>query len=273
MLYSRKYFIKNGFFKKKFNKKTFFLLKKLKYFIERELKKITANKYINLNNFNNYNFDRRRIVFIQIKLKKYLENHKQLHLFLESFIKDIDIISIIGPDISYQKSPWIRIARPNKPEDNIGYHKDTLYGQDTLIPTLHFPLITLPKNGCLNFISGSFNIIESKIKFNNEILFESSVKNSIKHKIGIPYKPKVIKIKNINKFSIKFGEYVFFVPSIIHGQEVNFSNLTRFSIDVRFVNNFYLNSLSDNKKKSFNFKEISNSDLKKLSNFYLHFNK
>ena len=181
-----------------------------------------------------------------------------------------EIFFILGPDISYQTHPWARIARPYSYEDNIGFHKDTLYGQNPLIPTVHFPLLNTDIDGSLGFVAKSFRKNEKKLIFKNET-FKKSVKNSIEYKNGVPYKPKSILVKNSKKFPIKFGEYVVFVPSLIHGQEINKSKLTRFSIDVRFINSFYLQLIGNNSR--FLFKQICNSDIKKLEEVYISANK
>ena len=51
-----------------------------------------------------------------------------------------------GIDIHIQKNPFLRIARPNKIEDNIGFHRDTLYGQSQFEVSVHVPLVNLDKS-------------------------------------------------------------------------------------------------------------------------------
>ena len=268
MLLNKKNFLKDGFCKGKFNSKTFLFLNKLTSELELGLKKKTKIKKINFYNFHNFDFNRNEIIKIQNNLKHIIAKSNNFKLLIKNFTEEI--FFILGPDISYQTNPWIRIARPYSYEDNIGFHKDTLYGQNPLIPSVHFPLVNTDIDSSIGFVKKSFRKNEKKLIFKKET-FKKSLKNSIENKNGIPYKPKSILVKNLKKFPIKFGEYVVFVPSLIHGQEINKSKSTRFSIDIRFINSFYLQLIGN--KSRLHFKQICNSDLKKLEEIYINANK
>ncbi|MCP5468967.1 MAG: hypothetical protein H7A36_00475 [Chlamydiales bacterium] len=49
---------------------------------------------------------------------------------------------IFGLDISMQMNPFLRIARPNKGGDNIGFHRDTFYGGTPYELSFFVPLLT-----------------------------------------------------------------------------------------------------------------------------------
>ena len=260
-------FSKNGFFKGKFNNKTFNFLKKFVFELELSLKKKTKYKNIKFNNFHNYDFSIQNIIALQEKLRNISSKSKNFTSFARTFAKDIEFL--LGPDISYQTSPWFRIARPMKFEDNIGFHKDTMYGQDPLIPTLFCPLVNLNTDGNMIFVRKSHNLNEKKLSLKKESFIKSQ-KNSKLHKLGIPFNPKCISVKKEKKFKIKFGEYVLFSPAIIHGQEINKSKITRFSFDLRFINTIYQNSFPN---KRFKFKSICSSDLVKIREDYIRANR
>ena len=54
-------------------------------------------------------------------------------------------------DLKALKKPFLRIARPFKIEDNIGLHKDTIYGQSPYEMSIHVPLMSLGNKSCLKF--------------------------------------------------------------------------------------------------------------------------
>ena len=82
----------------------------------------------------------------EITLEKYHEHaiddeiHTQIQIALTEFIRSDDLIQrvvldnralfeqLIGFDMNIQAQPYLRITRPGKSKDNIGYHRDTFYG-------------------------------------------------------------------------------------------------------------------------------------------------
>ena len=77
------------------------------------------------------------------------------------------------------------------PEDNIGLHKDTIYGQSPYEMSIHIPLMSLGKKSCLKFVKNSHLINDKKIEFIKSKTFVK--KGSKQHKLGKPYEPKKIK--------------------------------------------------------------------------------
>lgn len=57
--------------------------------------------------------------------------------------------ALVGVDLHIQKYPYLRIARPNKTQDNIGYHRDTHYGSSPYEVSIHIPLTSVGKLGSL----------------------------------------------------------------------------------------------------------------------------
>jgi hypothetical protein len=145
---------------------------------------------------------------------------------------------IIGLDIMAQYMPYLRLSRPLRAEDNIGYHKDTQYGQTPYELAVHVPFVDLDANGALKVISGSHRSPESDYAMVGA--GETTVtKGSTEHMLGKPYAPKKLAVPagvTPANFAMKVGQAAFFTPALFHGQEINSGAVTRVSTDLRFVN-------------------------------------
>jgi sporadic carbohydrate cluster 2OG-Fe(II) oxygenase len=241
-------------------------VKQLKQNLENQLKKITKIKDINFKNYHIkiINNDHQNI---QWKLANYFWRNK-FHIKYIEEIKE-KLIKLFGQDILIQKNPFLRIARPFVEEDNIGLHKDTLYGQSPFEMSIHVPLVTLGSKSCLKFVAKSFKLKEKKIQFKE--IKTIIKKGSKQHKLGKPYDPKIIDENKYNAkpIPLKFGQCIFFTPALIHGQVLNKDkNTTRFSFDVRVVSKY---APIDFIKKSRNGKYItfSQSQIQTLAKEYL----
>jgi sporadic carbohydrate cluster 2OG-Fe(II) oxygenase len=225
--------IKNGFIINKFE--NIRPLIKTRDLILNKLKKILKTRKVNFKNYHKFVNDKKHKK-IQWELASYFWRNN-LHLQCAKGIRNF-LFENIGPDLLIQKKPFLRIARPNKISDNIGLHKDTLYGQSPYEMAIHIPFLNLNKKACLKFASRTHLINEKKLKFKK--IDSKILKGSKDHKLGKPYDPKIFDEKsyNIKSRPIKFGQYVFFTPALIHGQSINYSNYSRFSIDLRVVSKF-----------------------------------
>ena len=224
-----------GYKKFKFDKIKY--LDGVKSLLLKELKKISKNKKINFANYHTH-IKNEQHQLIQWKLAKYFRE-KKLHIVCFEGIREF-LYRYFGQSILIQKKPFLRIARPFMPEDNIGLHKDTIYGQSPYEMSIHIPLMNLGKKSCLKFVKNSHLINDKKIEFIKSKTFVK--KGSKQHKLGKPYEPKKIKPNKYNEkpLPLKYGEFVFFSPAIIHGQEMNLDkNSTRFSFDVRVSSKFF----------------------------------
>jgi hypothetical protein len=147
------------------------------------------------------------------------------------------IKQLLGPDVMVQYYPYFRIARPNKPQDNIGYHKDTQYGQTPYELAVHIPFVDLDEKSALRVISGSHLMPESAFtRITND--GPHIEKGSIENRIGRPYLPKCLKVPEgmeTTPLTMKVGQAAIFSPAIFHGQEVNEGTMARVSCDMRFV--------------------------------------
>lgn len=145
---------------------------------------------------------------------------------------------MIGLDIMVQYMPYLRLARPNRREDNIGYHKDTQYGQTPYELAVHVPFVDLDAAASLKVITGSHFAPESD--YPSIAAGESKIaKGSTEHMLGKPYAPKNLALPQgiaAVPLAMRVGQAAFFTPALLHGQEINQGNVTRVSTDLRFVN-------------------------------------
>ena len=254
----------NGF--KKFQFDDVKYLNLIKSLLLSELKKLSKNKKITFANYHNF-IDDKQHQHIQWELTNYFRD-KKLHVLCFESIREL-LYTYFGQSILIQKNPFLRIARPLKSEDNIGLHKDTIYGQSPYEMSIHIPLMSLGSKSCLKFAKNSHLIDDKKIKF---IKSENLIKKGSKqHKLGKPYNAKKIVPNRYKEKAVplKYGEFVFFSPAIIHGQDVNLDkNLTRFSFDVRVSSKFFPVDF-DLKKHNSSYIEFSKSSIDILAKKYL----
>lgn len=181
-------------------------------------------------------YDDETIKKLHVSLSKYFWQQEFSLLLADAMLPIIR--HLIGLDIMVQYNPYLRIARPNKPQDNIGYHKDTQYGQSPYELAVHIPFVDLNKKSAIRVISGSHLMAERAF---SAVTPEGPriEKGSIENHIGRPYMPKCLAMPEgmeITPLSVKVGQAAIFTPAIFHGQEVNEGSVTRVSCDLRFVN-------------------------------------
>ena len=203
--------------------------------LESALVKIKDNNEITLSNYHKFvNEDEAQN--IRWKLTKIFWKEK----YVEKICMDnIGIFKkILGPDLHIQSKPYLRIARPKIRTDNIGYHRDTYYGQSPYEVTFHIPLTDVTKSGSLKFVTQSHVKSEEYYKPQKETSLHK--KGSKEHMMGFPYAPiKMEKKKfenDLKAVPLKVGQGILFSPSTIHGQEINNMLNTRFSFDLRLIN-------------------------------------
>lgn len=181
-------------------------------------------------------YDDESVKKLHVSLSKYLWKQEYSLAIADAMLPIIR--QLIGLDVMVQYNPYLRIARPNKPQDNIGYHKDTQYGQSPYELAVHIPFVDLDKKSAIRAISGSHLMAESSFK---AVTPEGPriEKGSIENHVGRPYLPKCLAVPEgmeTTPLCVKVGQAAIFTPAIFHGQEVNEGSVTRVSCDLRFVN-------------------------------------
>jgi ectoine hydroxylase-related dioxygenase (phytanoyl-CoA dioxygenase family) len=162
--------------------------------------------------------------------------------------------------LDVQTQAYLRISRPNQKRDNIGLHRDTDYGNSAYEISFSLPLIDQAEGSGLNVISGSHKYKEYVVE---QLARQDVVKGTPKNEMGFLYAPKTpvnIDNKNLKCVSLPYGTGLGFTLGLIHGQIMNTSEMTRWSIDFRVKNSFHpvTKNLKDDYYCSFRTGLISN---------------
>ena len=173
----------------------------------------TLHKAINYNEINNERISCYRSIN---KINNWEENYfslasKTLH-------------NLLGPDISIQSKLNLSIQMPNDISSVLDMHTDALSGQSVFEIVLWVPLTR-------SFASNAMYIFPKEKTY--EILKMLKV---CEHK-GM--KDLFYEYKEFAKFlKVDFGECLIFSPTLLHGNILNQTEITRISINCRFKNLF-----------------------------------
>lgn len=221
-------------------------LNEIRFFIEEYLKnKISYDLSLeSYHEFVNSNDDHKKHQFDVFEKV----NEKGLH---KRLIEDniTQWIGILGPDIDIQSFCYVRSARPGKSEDNIGYHRDTFYGNSAYETSSLFVLTNNDENGVIKLAKGSHKWGEVKYE---KVVSESVKKGSNESKMGFLYEPKILDnsySEELFPVQSKIGECLLFNLGALHGLEVNNDDITRWSIDFRVKSAF--SPVSKNLRKDY----------------------
>lgn len=214
------------------------------------------------------------------EIHRYINDFEHFHLKLASYFWEKEhglkiasaclpiIKDFIGLDIMAQYKPYLRVARPGYRVDNIGYHKDTQYGQTPLEIAIHIPFVDLDENSAINVISGTHLLSEKEFAPKMSIRTD---RDSVKHTLGYPYSPKCLDVLpglNLTPLVMTVGQVAIFTPALFHGQEVNCGLNTRISADIRMINT-YACPIEKIGEEQNQYMSISNSPAEILAKKYL----
>ena len=178
------------------------------------------------------------------------EEHKRIQFALFNYVHEIGLHNHIitenlslfqafyGPDIDIQVKPYMRIARPNCPQDNIGFHWDTFYGNSAFETSCVLPITENTADGVLQLAPGShrWETPEYTQQQHQEV-----TKGSEQNQMGFLYAPKQIQGLDRSKVTpvlVKPTQVLLFSLGVLHGQEINRDPICRWSIDFRLKNAF-----------------------------------
>lgn len=204
----------------------------------KKLREITQHPSITLETYHELNLSDEEHTDLQHEMSLFFNSQQMAHQVIE---KNIHLFkTLIGIDLDVQASPYLRIARPGKTVDNIGYHRDTFYGGCPEELSTVIPFVDLNEQGTLSVCPKTHFISEDQFEFDQTFLFDKDeFKKSKKHTLGFLYAPKAI--KNISEFNmkpipLKIGQALVFMLSTLHGAIVNHSSISRWSVDIRLKN-------------------------------------
>ncbi|MCH9610955.1 MAG: hypothetical protein S4CHLAM81_02660 [Chlamydiales bacterium] len=144
---------------------------------------------------------------------------------------------IMGLDIVKQANPFLRIARPGKSQDNIGYHRDSHYGGTPYEHSFFVPFVELGPKNTMSMIDGSH--LESEEAYpTTKIQSKEVTKGSKKHQLGFLYAPQKMEdsvADRVKPVPLKFGQALVFCLPVVHGCIMNGDSITRWSSDQRLM--------------------------------------
>ncbi len=242
-----KEFIEKGYFVLDLNNMEY--VKEASDLLQKHLQKITNNSEITLYNYHAFFEDNDKHYEMQFQMLQFFREQQFAQNIIQS---NIDVYQfLLGPDLEIQTEPYLRITRPHKPKDNIGYHRDTFYGTGPGEISSVIPFINLSEKSTLSVVPKSHIIPDRFFKL-NQVVNTEVPKDSKRHKMGFLYAPKVMdpEIRNdVIPIPLKRGQALVFMLSIIHGSEENNTDYPRWSTDIRVRNS--LTSLNEAMKAGY----------------------
>lgn len=213
-------------------------LEQLRHVLLDELRKITAEPAITLEQYHQYVTDDAIHTKHQVHLTAYLRRLPHLHAILRENMNVV--VALVGADSRIQAEPYLRIVRPGQEQDTIGYHRDTFYGGSPYEISVLIPFVDLPAGAALRVQSNSHRIPEAAIPL-HQVPSPEVTKGSAKHKLGFLYAPKLIDQNyplHMMPVPLAVGDVLVFSLATLHGSTGNDSMTTRWSSDMRIVNTF-----------------------------------
>ena len=205
-------------------------------FLEGALEK-TLGKKVSLEDYHKHVSSDEEHTAFQIALTKSFRDQSCGPTILSSqfsFFRDL-----LGPDLFVQANPYLRMTRPHKPQDNIGYHRDTFYGGSPYELSVFVPFVDLLPESSLSVLSGS-HIHSEELYPTTQIENPDTAvrKGTQKHQLGFLYAPKVMDAsiqKKMEPIPLKVGQALIFSLSTVHGSLVNAGKISRWSSDMRVM--------------------------------------
>lgn len=228
-------FTENGFFIHRFEKLG--MLEKIREDCEYLCKTRFGEKFTALGHYHHIDVSQQDHDAFQYELYSHLNQQKYHHQFVTDNLSFFT--SLLGPDIDIQANTYLRISRPGTETDNIGIHRDTDYGNSAFELSLSLPLISQEAGAGLNVIPGSHLKTSHDVE---QVKRKDVDKGTDKNEMGFLYAPKIPVSLNKNELkciSLAFGQGLGFSLGLMHGQIVNSSSMTRWSIDFRLKNSFH----------------------------------
>lgn len=203
--------------------------------LEMHLQSLTGKK-ISLEQYHEFAADDETHFDLQSKMTSYFRSEK---IAKNVITKQLPFFKqLVGIDLLVQSNPYLRMARPGKKQDNVGYHRDTFYGGSPYEISVILPFVECDSDMTLKVMPGSHVFPESRFSVASQISSDV-VKGSEKHKLGFLYAPKVMDPeieKDMVSIPLQLGQVLCFSLAIVHGCVINNGSKTRWTSDVRLLN-------------------------------------
>jgi ectoine hydroxylase-related dioxygenase (phytanoyl-CoA dioxygenase family) len=186
------------------------------------------------------------------------EDHLQVHARIAAFARKNQVSKLIllaqlpffkqifGPDVAMTCRDNVRIARPGKEIDVFGLHRDSDYGNTAYEVNLFIPFVRLDDKSGLSVVPRSHSLDQDADFRIKKVKHPTITEGSPRHQLGFMHTANVI--DNLSEIMVRVGcdkpltpplavgQTLAFAPHLIHGQDVNAGNVTRWSLDFEICN-------------------------------------
>jgi hypothetical protein len=201
-----------------------------------ELRRLLGDDAVTLEDYHRLKLDDARHTEIQFQLTTMYRQRDFARKIAEPNLSLLTTLA--GGDLDIQTQPFLRITRPGRPQDNVGYHRDTFYGDSPWALNISVPFVDVPAEAALCMLSESHVWPEADVPF---VQAQSAdvTKGSVRHQLGFVYAPKLIDPEvtaKVEPVALNLGHAVVFSGAIVHGTAANNDAACRWTSDVRFIN-------------------------------------
>ncbi len=171
-----------------------------------------------INNFHKY-YKKKKINDIRFQVYNSLNRLESIREIYYDSCKLI-LEKIIGNEVAMQKKINLSIQMPNDEDSLLDMHSDIYAGESPFQVVVWIPLVNTFSTKSMFITNPNYNKL-----INKEVLFS---KNKTTRDIYLKNKKKFHFLK------MKFGQILIFSPLILHGNVINKTKETRFSLNCRF---------------------------------------
>ena len=139
-------------------------------------------------------------------------------IYYELFKDYLDVL--VGNELSMQKKINLSIQMPNDKDSLLDLHSDIYAGESPFQVVAWVPLVDVYDTKSMFGAEITYNKIMNKKLLNTDKYTTKEIYNKYKKKFKF--------------FNVKFGDMLIFSPLMLHGNTVNKTKETRFSLNCRF---------------------------------------
>jgi sporadic carbohydrate cluster 2OG-Fe(II) oxygenase len=180
-----------------------------------------SNQYL-FNNFHNF-INKKNLNTIRVKIISEINKNDEIKEMIYNLSK-IYLNDIVGNELAIQKTLNLSIQLPKDYSSLLDMHSDAFSGESPFQVVLWIPLVDVKNTKSMFMLP--INKSDSEIK---------KLKNYSTNGFDAIYKKNQ---KKLRWLKINYGEILIFSPNILHGNTVNKTNETRFSLNIRFKSLF-----------------------------------
>lgn len=159
----------------------------------------------------------------RLKLHQFLNaTPRYKHKIYEAFRPIVDLL--IGPDIAIQKRLNLVVHVPHAPDEVLQIHTDAEGGNSPFEIVFWIPLVDVYETKSIYILDRTFG----------DSVFEALQNQGVRNLDGLIEKT----VRPSHYIELPYGEALLFSSLLIHGNSVNSTSETRWSLNVRFKNLF-----------------------------------